>query len=85
MPWSRWGKNGDKNVDNDGSKMIKCVDEDSNDKADNAMVSHNKEEEEGEGGAGMPNWLKRCQQQISAHKIYERPIPCAPNVSILDN
>ena len=26
------------------------------------------------GEAGMPNWLKRCQQQISAHKIYERPI-----------
>ena len=51
--------------------MIKCVDEDSNEKGDNAMVSHNKEEEE--GGAGMPNWLKRCQQQISAHKIYERP------------
>ena len=49
MPRSRTSKNGDKKVDNDGSKMTKFVDEDFNDKGDNAaMVSHNKEEE-GEG------------------------------------
>ena len=57
--------------------MIKCVDEEFPNpmpRVTMQMVSHNKEEEEGEGEAGMPNWLKRCQQQISAHKIYKRPI-----------
>ena len=65
--------------------MIRCVDEDSNDKADNAMVSHNKEEEEEKGGGRDAKLAEEMSTTDFRTQDYECLIPCASNVSILDN
>ena len=55
--------------------MIRWVDEDSNnDKGNNAMVSHNKEEEEGEGGRDAKLAEEMSTTDFRTQDIFKRPI-----------